>query len=63
VDADNVDQIIRLADTKILFTGFVQDAVAIAAFDRGVLPVLPAVVDDFRTYMIETEVDFISLET
>jgi len=25
--------------------------------------VLPAVVDDFRTYMIEKEVDFISLET
>jgi len=62
MDADNVNQIIKVADTKILFTGFVQDAVVIAAFDRGILPVLPAVVDDFRTYMIENEVDFISLE-
>jgi len=62
MDADNVNQIIKVADTKILFTGFVQDAVVVAAFDRGVFPVLPAIVDDFRAYMTEHDVDFISLE-
>jgi hypothetical protein len=33
MDADNVNQIIKVADTEFLFTGFVQDAVVIAAFD------------------------------
>lgn len=40
-----------------------EDAVVVAAFDRGVLPALPAVVDDFREYMTDNEVEFISLGT
>ncbi|UPV75045.1 hypothetical protein M0R89_03010 [Halorussus limi] len=60
--ADNVNQIIKVADTKILFTGFVDDEVVVAAFKRGILPVLPTVVDDFREYMSERDVSFISLD-
>lgn len=60
--ADNVNQIIKVADTKVLFTGFVDDEVVVAAFERGVLPVLPAVVDDFREYMVDRDVEFIALE-
>ena len=60
--AENVNQIIKVADGKILFTGFVDDEVVVAAFERGILPVLPAVVDDFREYMRDNDVSFISLD-
>ncbi|WP_128476416.1 hypothetical protein [Halorussus pelagicus] len=60
--ADNVNQIIKVADTKILFTGFVDDEVVIAAFERGILPILPTVVDEFREYMLERDVSFIALD-
>lgn len=60
--ADNVNRLIKVADTKILFTGFVDDEVVIASFERGILPALPAVVDDFREYMVENDVSFISLD-
>lgn len=62
MDAENVNQIIKVADGKILFTGFVGDYVAVAAFDRGVLPLLPDVVGAFREYMTEHDVDFVALE-
>ncbi|NEU55834.1 hypothetical protein [Halorussus sp. MSC15.2] len=62
MNADNVNQIIKVADTKILFTGFVDDEVVIASFERGILPVLPDVVADFREYMLRRDVSFISLD-
>jgi hypothetical protein len=62
MNADNVNQIIKVADDKILFTGFVDDEVTVAAFERGVLPVLPDVVEEFRNYMLQQDVSFISLE-
>jgi len=62
MNAENVNQIIKVADTKVLFTGFVEDDLAIAAFDRGVLSFLPAVVDEFREYVLEHDVSFISLD-
>jgi len=62
MNAENVNQIIKVADDKILFTGFVDDEVVVAAFERGILPVLPTVVDEFRSYMRERDVSFISLD-
>lgn len=62
MDVDNVNQLIKVADTKVLFTGFIEDELAIAAFDRGVLAYLPTVVAAFREYMLEHDVSFISLE-
>ncbi|MFB6308852.1 MAG: hypothetical protein ABEH35_05930 [Haloarculaceae archaeon] len=59
---ENVNQIIKVADTKVLFTGFVEDEVAVAAFDRGVFPHLPEMVAAFREYMIEHDVEFVTLE-
>ncbi|UPW01120.1 hypothetical protein M0R88_03220 [Halorussus gelatinilyticus] len=60
--SENVNQIIKVADTKILFTGFVDDVVVIAAFERGILPALPTVVADFREYMRDNDVSFIALD-
>ncbi|WP_115864544.1 hypothetical protein [Halorussus litoreus] len=62
MNAENVNQIIKVADDKILFTGFVDDEVVVASFERGILPVLPTVVDEFRSYMRERDVSFISLD-
>jgi len=62
MDAENVNQIIKVADTKVLFTGFVDDDLAVAAFERGILPVLPSIVGEFREYMREHDVDFIALD-
>ncbi|WP_135362693.1 hypothetical protein [Halosimplex halophilum] len=62
MDATNVNQIIKVADDKVLFTGFVEDTVAVAAFDRGIFATLPAIVADFREYMIEEDIEFVSLE-
>ena len=62
MDANNVNQIIKVADDKILFTGFVGEDVIVAAFERGILPVLPTIAEDFREYMLEHDVSFISLE-
>lgn len=60
--AENVNQIIKVADDKILFTGFVGDEVAIAAFDRGVFPLLGNIVAEFRDYMEEHDIEFITLD-
>jgi len=62
MDVDNVNQLIKVADTKILFTGFVDDEVAVAAFDRGVFPHLPAMVAEFRSYLEDHDVEFIALD-
>jgi hypothetical protein len=62
MNAENVNQIVTVADTKVLFTGFVEDELVIAAFDRGVLAYLPTVVAEFREYIHEHDVEFISLE-
>lgn len=62
MDAENVNQIIKVADDKILFTGFVGDTVAIAAFDRGVFPHLNDIVSSFRAYMEEHDIEFIALD-
>jgi len=62
MDVDNVNQLIKVADSKILFTGFLNDNIAVAAFDRGVFPHLPAMVGEFRSYLEAHDVSFISLE-
>jgi hypothetical protein len=59
---DNVNQIIKVADGKVLFTGFLVGEVAVAAFERGVFTQLPAIVADFREYMLEHDIEFVSLE-
>jgi hypothetical protein len=63
MDATNVNQIIKVADDKVLFTGFVGDEVAVAAFERGIFPHLPGIVGEFREYLETRDIDFISLET
>jgi hypothetical protein len=62
MDATNVNQIIKVADDKVLFTGFVEGTVAVAAFERGVFAELPAIVAEFREYMLEHDIEFVSLE-
>ncbi|GGL72450.1 hypothetical protein [Halocalculus aciditolerans] len=62
MSAENINQIIKVADDKILFTGFVGDKVAIAAFDRGVFPHLDDIVSEFRAYMEEHDIEFIALD-
>lgn len=60
--AENVNQIIKVADRKILFTGFVEEYIVVAAFERGILPVLEDLVDEFADYMREHDIDFVALE-
>lgn len=62
MDATNVNQIIKVADDKVLFTGFVGDEVAVAAFERGIFPTLPGIVAEFREYLQSRDIEFISLE-
>ncbi|QLH78969.1 hypothetical protein HZS55_17440 [Halosimplex rubrum] len=62
MDATNVNQIVKVADDKVLFTGFIDDTVAVAAFERGILATLPAIVAEFREYMIEEDIEFVALE-
>ncbi|WP_424016739.1 hypothetical protein ACOZ4N_12685 [Halorientalis pallida] len=61
MDVDNVNQLIKVADSKVLFTGFVEDELAVAAFERGIFAKLPPIVADFRDYMQDHDVDFVSL--
>jgi hypothetical protein len=35
---DNVNQVIKVADSKVLFTGFIDDQVAVASFERDIRP-------------------------
>jgi len=53
IGVDNVNQVIKVADSKVIFTGFIDEQVAIAPFERGVFALLPPIVADFREYMIE----------
>ena len=62
MDATNVNQIIKVADDKVLFTGFVSDEVAVAAFERGIFPHLPGIVAEFREYLQAHDIEFIALE-
>ena len=59
---DNVNQVIKVADTKVLFTGFIDEQVAVASFERGIFTLLPPIVSDFRDYMLEHDIEFVSLE-
>lgn len=61
--ADNLNQLVKVADDKVLFTGFVEDRIAVASFERGIFPYLPSVVDGFREYMQEHDIDFIALDS
>ena len=38
------------------------DEVAVATFDRGVFPHLPAMVGEFRSYLEANDVEFIALD-
>jgi len=59
---ENVNQVIKVADSKVLFTGFIDDQVAVASFERGIFTRLPPIVGDFREYLEEHDIDFVSLE-
>jgi len=59
---ENVNQVIKVADSKVLFTGFIDDQVAVASFERGILARLPPIVADFREYIVEHDIEFVSLE-
>lgn len=60
--AENVNQIIKVADAKILFTGFIEDLIVVASFERGIFPVLDDIVEEFADYVREHDVDFVALE-
>ncbi|UIP00604.1 hypothetical protein Hbl1158_04380 [Halobaculum sp. CBA1158] len=62
MNATNVNQIIKVADDKVLFTGFVADDVVVAAFDRGIFGSLPPIVSEFAEFMRAHDIDFVSLE-
>ncbi|WP_254537098.1 hypothetical protein [Halomarina litorea] len=61
MDATNVTQIIKVADTKVLFTGFIEEEVVVAAFDRGIFGVLSGIVTEFREYMLANDIEFTEL--
>lgn len=46
--AENVTQLIKVADNIVVFTGFIEDEVVLVSFDRGVLGALPKMVANFR---------------
>lgn len=62
MEAGKVSQIIKVADQMVMFTGFIEDEVVVVTFERGILADLPAVVGEFRKYMIDHDIDFTSLE-
>lgn len=59
--AENVTQLIKVADNIIVFTGFIEDEVVLVSFDRGVLGALPPMVADFREYMQANDIEFTAL--
>lgn len=61
MEAGEVSQIIKVADRMVMFTGFIEDEVVVVTFDRGILGDLPAVVGEFREYMVEHDIDFTAL--
>jgi len=61
MEAGEVTQIIKVADRMVMFTGFVEDEVVVVTFERGILADLPAIVADYREYMIEHDIDFTAL--
>ncbi|GAB6878540.1 hypothetical protein JCM17823_08140 [Halorubrum gandharaense] len=62
MDAGDVTHIIKVADEMVVFTGFIADEVVVATFERGILVDLGSMIDDFREYMIENDVEFTSLQ-
>ncbi|MFB6236464.1 MAG: hypothetical protein ABEH81_06340 [Halopenitus sp.] len=61
MEAGEVSQIIKVADQMVMFTGFIEDEVVVVTFERGILQDLPAVVAEFREYMIDNDIDFTAL--
>lgn len=61
MNAGEVSQIIKVADQMVMFTGFIEDEVVVVTFERGILQDLPAVVAEFREYMIDNDIDFTAL--
>lgn len=59
--AENVTQLIKVADNIIVFTGFIEDEVVLVSFERGVLAALPPMVADFREYMQDNDIEFTAL--
>ncbi|MFB6268904.1 MAG: hypothetical protein ABEH83_03110 [Halobacterium sp.] len=60
--AENVTQLIKVADDLVLFTGFIEDEVVVVSFERGVLPALPGMVAEFREYMVDHDIEFTALD-
>ncbi|GAA0282454.1 hypothetical protein [Halobacterium noricense] len=59
--AENVTQLVKVADDMVLFTGFIEDEVVVVSFERGILGALPAMVGEFREYMLDHDVEFTAL--
>jgi hypothetical protein len=62
LQAENVTQLVKVADDIVVFTGFIEDEVVVVSFERGVLPALVPMVADFREYMVEHDIDFTKLD-
>jgi hypothetical protein len=60
--AENVTQLIKVADNIVVFTGFIEDEVVVVSFERGILGVLPELVADVRAYMQNHDSEFTELE-
>jgi hypothetical protein len=60
--AENVTQLVKVADNMVIFTGFIEDELVVVSFERGILGLLPQMVGDFREYMQANDIDFTELE-
>lgn len=61
MNAEEVTQLIKVADDSVLFTGFIEDEVVVVHFERGILGYLPDIVDEFHEYMVANDIDFTRL--
>lgn len=60
--AENVTQLVKVADNMVIFTGLIEDELVVVSFERGIFGVLPKMVADFREYMQNHDIDFTELE-
>lgn len=60
--AENVTQLVKVADNMVVFTGFIEDELVVVSFERGILGILPQMVADFRAYMQDHDIEFTELE-
>lgn len=61
MDEPEVTQSIKVADSSVLFTGYIEDEVVVVLFERGILGHLPDIVDEFHEFMVKHDIDFTRL--